>query len=146
MEQDSRVRAVAMEENDVKFLGKPISAGDMVALKSQYHKQRLLALCTRQQSVVNQVEESTPQSISFSEIVRKSEDYKMCTSGCKVLKLSDVKREYLIRLQELGAPKNKGISRYPLHVRFICVICTVVRLSSDLAYALCARYEENGTV
>ena len=28
----------------------------------------------------------------------------MCTFDCKVLKLSDVKREYLARLQELGAP------------------------------------------
>ena len=28
----------------------------------------------------------------------------MCTSDCKVLKLSDVKREYLTRLQELGTP------------------------------------------
>ena len=27
----------------------------------------------------------------------------MCTSDCKVLKPSDVKREYLTRLQELGA-------------------------------------------
>ena len=28
----------------------------------------------------------------------------MCTTDCKVLKLSDVKRENLTRLQELGAP------------------------------------------
>ena len=28
----------------------------------------------------------------------------MCTSDCKVLKLSDVTREYLTRIQELGSP------------------------------------------
>ena len=28
----------------------------------------------------------------------------MCTTDCKVSKLSDVKREYLTRLQELGVP------------------------------------------
>ena len=105
MELDSRVRAVAVEVNDFNLLGK-LSAGDMVALKSQYHKQCLVALYarTRQQPVVNQVEESTPQRVAFSEIVRKLEDCKVCTSDCKVLKLSDAKREYLTRLQELGAP------------------------------------------
>ena len=94
-----------MEVNDFNLLGK-LSAGDMVALKSQYHKQCLVALYARtgQQPVVNQVEESTPQRVAFSEIVRKLEDCKMCTSDCKVLKLSDVMREYLTRLQELGAP------------------------------------------
>ena len=94
-----------MEVNNFNLLGK-LSAGDMVALKSQYHKQCLVALYarTRQQPVVNQVEESTQQRVAFSEIVRKLEDCKMCTSDCKVLKLSDVKREYLTRLQELGAP------------------------------------------
>ena len=62
MELDSRVRAVAIELNDFNLLGK-LSAGDMVALKIQYHKQCLVSLYarTRQQSVVNQVEESTPQ-------------------------------------------------------------------------------------
>ena len=66
MELDSRVRAVAMEVNDFNLLGK-LSAGDMVALKSQYHKQCLVALYarTRQQPVVNQVEESTPQRVAF---------------------------------------------------------------------------------
>ena len=94
-----------MEVNDFNLLGK-LSAGDMVALKSQYHKECLVALYarTRQQSVVNQLEESTPHREAFSEIVRKLGDYKMCTSDCKVLKLSDVKREYLTRLQELGLP------------------------------------------
>ena len=46
----------------------------------------------------------SPQIVAFFEIERKLEDYKMCTSDCEVLKLSDVKREYLTRLQELGAP------------------------------------------
>ena len=55
---------------------------------------------------MNQVEESTPQRVAFSEILRKLEDCKMCTSDYKVLKLSDVMREYLTRLQELGAPKQ----------------------------------------
>ena len=40
MELDSRVRAVVMEINDVNFLGK-LSAGNIVAVKSQYHKQCL---------------------------------------------------------------------------------------------------------
>ena len=85
MELDSRDRAVATEVNDFYLLGK-LSAEDMVALKSQNYKQGLVALYahTRQQSVVNQVEESTPQSVVFSEIVRKLEDCKMCTSDCKV--------------------------------------------------------------
>jgi len=80
MELYSRVRAFAMEVNDFNLLGK-LSAGDMVALKSQYHKQCLVALYarTRQQPVVNQVEESTPQRVAFSEIVRKLEDCEMCT-------------------------------------------------------------------
>ena len=62
MELDSRVRAVATEVNDFNLLGK-LSAEDMVALKIQYHKQCLVSLYvrTRQQSVVNQVEESAPQ-------------------------------------------------------------------------------------
>ena len=110
MELDSRVQAVAMEVNDFNLLGK-LSAGGMVALKSQYHKQCLVALFarTRQQPVVNQVEESTPQRVAFSQIVRKLEDCKMCTSDCKVLKLSDVKSEYLTRLQELGAPTQGSV-------------------------------------
>ena len=43
---------------------------------------------------------------AFSEIVPKIADYKMCTSNCKVFfkKLSDIKTEFLTRLQELGAP------------------------------------------
>ena len=100
VELDSRVRTTVMEViNDFNLLGK-LSAGVMVALKSQYHKQCLVSLYARtgQQSVVNQVEESTLQRIAFYEIVCKSEDCKMCTSDCKVLKLSDVKREYLTRL------------------------------------------------
>ena len=57
------------------------------------------------ESVVNHwVKESTPQRVAFSKIERKLEDCKMCTSDCEVLKLSDVKREYLTMLQELGAP------------------------------------------
>ena len=43
VEVDSRVRAVAMEVNYFNLLGK-LSAGDMVALKSQYYKQFLVAL------------------------------------------------------------------------------------------------------
>ena len=57
------------------------------------------------ESVVNHwVKESTPQRGAFSEMERKLEDCKMCTFNCEVLKLSDVKTEYLSRLQELGAP------------------------------------------
>ena len=75
MELDSPVRVVAMEVNDLNLSGK-LSAGKMVALKSQYHKQCLVSLYarTRQQCVVNQVEESTLQKIAFSEIVCKLED------------------------------------------------------------------------
>ena len=54
--------------------------------------------------VLDNSHKSTPQRVAFSEIVRKLEDCKMCTSDCKVLNLSDVMREYLTRLQELGAP------------------------------------------
>ena len=46
MELDSRVRAVVLEVNDINLLGK-LSAGDMVALKSQYHKQCLVSLYAR---------------------------------------------------------------------------------------------------
>ena len=46
MELDSCVRAVATEANDLNLLGK-LSAGDLVALKRQYHKQCLLALYAR---------------------------------------------------------------------------------------------------
>ena len=57
VELDSRVRTAVMEViNDFNLLGK-LSAGVMVALKSQYHKQCLVSLYARtgQQSVVNQV-------------------------------------------------------------------------------------------
>ena len=47
MELDSRVRAVAMEVNDFNLLGK-LSAGDMVTLKSRYHKQCLVATARRE--------------------------------------------------------------------------------------------------
>ena len=43
VELHSRVRAVAMEVSDFYLLGR-LSAGDMVALKSLYHKQCLVAL------------------------------------------------------------------------------------------------------
>ena len=39
------------------------------------------------------VKESTPQREAFSEIERKLEDCKICTSDCEVLKLSDVTEE-----------------------------------------------------
>ena len=55
------------------------------------------------------VKESTPQIVAFSEIERKLEDCKMCTSDCEVLKLSDVKREYLTRLQELGCTDTGSV-------------------------------------
>ena len=95
-----------MEVNDFKLLGK-LSAGDMVALKKQYHKQCLVALYSRtrrQQHVVNQLKESVLQKEAFSEIVGKIAAYKMCTSDCKVLKMPDVKIEYSTRLQELYLP------------------------------------------
>ena len=39
------------------------------------------------------VKESKPQRVAFSEIERKLEDCKMCTSDCEVLNLSNVTEE-----------------------------------------------------
>ena len=77
----------------------------MVALKSQYHKQCFVALYTRsrQQPDGNQPVDSTPHEKAFSEILHQIENRTMFTSDCKVLKLSDIKKEYLTRLEELGA-------------------------------------------
>ena len=66
VELDKRVRAVAIEINDFNLLGK-LTAGDMVALKSQYHKHCLVALHarSRQQPYVSQPVDSTPHEKAF---------------------------------------------------------------------------------
>ena len=62
------------------------------------------------ESVVNHwVTESTPQRGAFSEMERKLEDCKMCTFNCEVLKLSDVKREYLTR--SYGTTNSSALDR-----------------------------------
>ncbi len=76
----------------------------MVAMKSHYHKKCLVEFYarSRQQPITNQPEEKTPHTEAFSEIVRKVSDYKKSNFDCKVFKLSDIKKEYQARLQELG--------------------------------------------
>ena len=66
VELDKRVRAVAIEINDFNLLGQ-LTARDMVALKSQYNIQCLVALYarSRQQPDVSRPVDSTPHQKAF---------------------------------------------------------------------------------
>ena len=110
---DTRVRQIATELRDTKLLAK-LSAGDMIAIDSQYHLKCLATFYSRGRSQKRCSNETPHQinaeSFALAEVVSYIEEYGQLGGDLNhVFKLPDIKKLYCDFLQKFGGDSTAYI-------------------------------------
>ena len=117
---DARVREMATRLQDQKLLAK-LTLGDMTALDAQYHNQCLTALTNRDRDAIhakaNSTEQQAIEGIALAELVSYVQETKLGTGSQPIFMLSDLKKLYQARLQQLNAPSNTNVNSTRLKER-----------------------------
>ena len=119
---DARVREMATRLQDQKLLAK-LALGDLTALDAQYHNQCLTALTNRDRDAIHAKTDSIKQQaikgIALAELVSYVQETKLGTGSQPIFMLSDLKKLYQARLQQLNAPLNTIVNSTRLKERLI---------------------------
>jgi hypothetical protein len=112
---DKKVKQCAVQLQDRNLLAKLAAAGDMVALEAKYHSRCLAALYNRcrQNAYANNdtgsLRERRLHGIAFAEIISYIEEFfeERNASGVPTLKLADLAKMYMAKLEELGTNASR---------------------------------------
>jgi len=110
---DARVRFLVLQLEDSKLFSK-LSAGDMIAIEAIYHKMCLVALYNRGRHTVNknaaEDNDEMIHSIALAQLIVFIENTRSNESGTPVFKLSELAKDYCLKVEQLGHEQGKKIN------------------------------------
>ena len=119
---DSRVRKCSLELQDDCLLAK-LSAGDLVALEAKYHPQCLVTYYHKANEVQKDEEKTNHEKmchgIAFAELVSYLDDLRNEKDSAHVIKLAELTKMYVVRLEQLGIEQPSRVRSTTLKTRIL---------------------------
>lgn len=110
---DAHVRSIALQLQDTELLSK-LSGGDMGATEAKYHRKCLVALYNRVRQTESKksphgMSETMIDCIALAELVSFIQEARLDGTTTPIFKLSELTRDYCIRLEQLGVKQKERI-------------------------------------